>query len=69
MSDVDGVRTAAKALMPEILEQLERLVAIPSVAFPGYPPEPRGSARDIITTPYVLGPSPPRNDVRKRTSF
>src|SRR6187455_3436596 len=40
MSDVDGVRTAAKALMPEILEQLERLVAIPSVAFPGYPPEP-----------------------------
>src|SRR4026209_1554206 len=40
MSDVDGVRTAAKALMPEILQQLERMVAVPSVAFPGYPPEP-----------------------------
>jgi acetylornithine deacetylase/succinyl-diaminopimelate desuccinylase-like protein len=31
-------RTAA--LMPGLLEDLERLVAIPSVAFPGYPSEP-----------------------------
>ncbi|WP_433359786.1 M20/M25/M40 family metallo-hydrolase [Actinoplanes sp. CA-142083] len=28
------------ALMPSLLESLERLVAIPSVAFPGYPAEP-----------------------------
>jgi hypothetical protein len=27
-------------MMPELLTDLERLVAIPSVAFPGYPPEP-----------------------------
>jgi acetylornithine deacetylase/succinyl-diaminopimelate desuccinylase-like protein len=26
--------------MPELLADLERLVGIPSVAFPGYPPEP-----------------------------
>ena len=30
----------AAALMPELIGQLERLVSIPSVAFPGYPPEP-----------------------------
>ena len=40
MSDVDGVRTAAKAMLPDILQQLDRMVAVPSVAFPGYPPEP-----------------------------
>jgi hypothetical protein len=28
------------AMMPEILADLERLVAIPSVAFPGYPTDP-----------------------------
>ena len=33
-----AVRTAA--LMPGLLADLERLVAIPSVAFPGYPAEP-----------------------------
>jgi acetylornithine deacetylase/succinyl-diaminopimelate desuccinylase-like protein len=40
MSDVDGVRTAAQAMLPDILQQLDRMVAVPSVAFPGYPPEP-----------------------------
>jgi acetylornithine deacetylase/succinyl-diaminopimelate desuccinylase-like protein len=28
------------AMMPDLIEGLKRLVAIPSVAFPGYPPEP-----------------------------
>jgi hypothetical protein len=27
-------------MMPGLLADLERLVSIPSVAFPGYPPEP-----------------------------
>ncbi len=33
-------RARVSELMPEVLADLERLVAIPSVAFPGYPPEP-----------------------------
>ena len=40
MSDVEEVRAAAATLMPEILQQLERMVGVSSVAFPGYPPEP-----------------------------
>jgi acetylornithine deacetylase/succinyl-diaminopimelate desuccinylase-like protein len=34
------MRARVAALMPDVLADLERLVAIPSVAFPGYPPEP-----------------------------
>jgi acetylornithine deacetylase/succinyl-diaminopimelate desuccinylase-like protein len=34
------IRARVSALMPDVLADLERLVAIPSVAFPGYPPEP-----------------------------
>jgi acetylornithine deacetylase/succinyl-diaminopimelate desuccinylase-like protein len=34
------IRSRAAGLMPELLADLERLVGIPSVAFPGYPPEP-----------------------------
>jgi acetylornithine deacetylase/succinyl-diaminopimelate desuccinylase-like protein len=34
------VADKAAALMPELMAQLGELVAIPSVAFPGYPPEP-----------------------------
>ena len=48
MSDVDEVRGAAKALLPEILQQLERMVAVPSVAFPGYPPEPVHEMADTV---------------------
>lgn len=38
--DESEIRSKASAMMPEILADLERLVAIPSIAFPGYPPEP-----------------------------
>jgi acetylornithine deacetylase/succinyl-diaminopimelate desuccinylase-like protein len=34
------IRARVSAMMPEILADLERLVAIPSIAFPGYPPDP-----------------------------
>ena len=40
MSAPGELRSRAAGLMPELLGDLERLVAIPSVAFPGYPPEP-----------------------------
>ncbi|MCU7722727.1 M20/M25/M40 family metallo-hydrolase [Actinoplanes sp. KI2] len=35
-----GTRERVAAMMPSLVESLERLVAIPSVAFPGYPAEP-----------------------------
>ena len=34
------VADKAAALMPELMQDLEKLVAIPSIAFPGYPSEP-----------------------------
>ena len=34
------VADKAATIMPAVIAELERLVAIPSVAFPGYPPEP-----------------------------
>lgn len=37
---VTDVRARASAMLPSLLTSLERLVSIPSVAFPGYPPEP-----------------------------
>ena len=37
---VSDIRAKASAMMPTLLESLESLVAIPSVAFPGYPSEP-----------------------------
>ncbi|MEU7909302.1 M20/M25/M40 family metallo-hydrolase [Actinoplanes sp. NPDC049118] len=36
----DEIAARTAALMPGLIEDLEKLVAIPSVAFPGYPPEP-----------------------------
>jgi acetylornithine deacetylase/succinyl-diaminopimelate desuccinylase-like protein len=38
--EASEIRSRAAAMMPELLADLERLVGIPSVAFPGYPPEP-----------------------------
>jgi acetylornithine deacetylase/succinyl-diaminopimelate desuccinylase-like protein len=37
---VSDIRAKTEAMMPSLLESLDRLVAIPSVAFPGYPAEP-----------------------------
>ena len=36
----DEMSTKVELMMPSLLESLEQLVAIPSVAFPGYPAEP-----------------------------
>src|SRR6478672_2207247 len=38
--DLQEVRSRVSALMPGILDDLNELVALPSVAFPGYPSEP-----------------------------
>ncbi|EWT02672.1 peptidase M20 [Intrasporangium oryzae NRRL B-24470] len=38
--DVHEVVSKATELMPGLVKDLETLVAIPSIAFPGYPPEP-----------------------------
>jgi acetylornithine deacetylase/succinyl-diaminopimelate desuccinylase-like protein len=40
MGNVEQARAAAAAMMPTIKEELDQMVAVPSVAFPGYPPEP-----------------------------
>jgi acetylornithine deacetylase/succinyl-diaminopimelate desuccinylase-like protein len=46
MTAPQEIRRRAAGMMPELLTDLERLVAIPSVAFPGYPPEPVGQMAD-----------------------
>jgi acetylornithine deacetylase/succinyl-diaminopimelate desuccinylase-like protein len=38
--DVQEVRSLVSGLMPQVLDELSELVALPSVAFPGYPAEP-----------------------------
>ncbi|MEP9361343.1 M20/M25/M40 family metallo-hydrolase [Nocardioides sp. CN2-186] len=38
--ELHEIEARATALMPSLIGQLEQLVAIPSVAFPGYPEEP-----------------------------
>ena len=48
MGDVDQARTAAAAMMPTIKEALDQMVAVPSVAFPGYPPEPVHQMADTV---------------------
>jgi acetylornithine deacetylase/succinyl-diaminopimelate desuccinylase-like protein len=40
MDDIGEVRDRVASLMPEVREDLDRMVAIPSVAFPGYDAEP-----------------------------
>jgi acetylornithine deacetylase/succinyl-diaminopimelate desuccinylase-like protein len=48
MGDVEQARTAAAAMMPTIKVELDRMVAVPSVAFPGYPPEPVQQMADTV---------------------
>jgi acetylornithine deacetylase/succinyl-diaminopimelate desuccinylase-like protein len=38
--NTDELRTNVKSMMPEVISDLEKLVAIPSCAFPGFPSEP-----------------------------
>jgi len=40
MTHADDLSAATSQLMPEVIERLEHLVRIPSVAFPGFDPEP-----------------------------
>lgn len=39
-ADVDAMRKRVRRLMPGVIEDLKNLISMPSVAFPGYPPEP-----------------------------
>lgn len=44
----DDLSTRVDALMDGLVADLERLTAIPSVAFPGFPPEPVREAHDLL---------------------
>ena len=46
MERPDGEVVAS--LMPRLRSELERLVRIPSIAFPGFPPEPLFEAHDQV---------------------
>lgn len=43
--DVNEVRVAVSAMMPEVMAELSELVSHASCAFPGFPPEPVDAAR------------------------
>jgi acetylornithine deacetylase/succinyl-diaminopimelate desuccinylase-like protein len=57
MTDIDSLRTTVQGLMPELIEDLRALVAIPSCAFPGHPDEPVQAAavavRDLLRSAGV----------------
>ena len=71
----ESTKAGAAALMPDVLERLETLVRIPSVAFPGFDPEPvhrmgaggrrpvrsgrRGRTRSCWTCPAAIRASTP----------
>ena len=42
------IAASTRELMPSLIESLEPLVALPSIAFPGYPSEP---VETMATTP------------------
>ncbi|HEX6249376.1 MAG TPA: M20/M25/M40 family metallo-hydrolase [Nocardioidaceae bacterium] len=45
--DTTAIAEKAAALMPGLISDLEKLVAIPSIAFPGYPAEPVEEMADL----------------------
>ncbi len=38
--DVDAIRARVRTFLPGVIRDLSELIMVPSVAFPGYPPEP-----------------------------
>ncbi|MEU2573816.1 hypothetical protein ACIP3B_22930 [Streptomyces anulatus] len=46
----DDLSTRVDALMDGLVADLELLTAIPSVALPGFPPEPVREAHDLLVT-------------------
>ncbi|MFC4913499.1 M20/M25/M40 family metallo-hydrolase [Actinomadura gamaensis] len=46
--DARNVEARARALTPDLVSELERLAAIPSIAFPGYPPDEVVRAHDHV---------------------
>src|SRR5450756_975258 len=55
--DVDAMRQRVHAVMPVVREALERLVAIPSVAFGGYPREPVEEAAQTVSLIHISEPT------------
>ncbi|MFJ9885589.1 hypothetical protein ACIQRW_06985 [Streptomyces sp. NPDC091287] len=50
MDPGDDLSTRVDALMDGLVDDLERLTAIPSIAFPGFPPGPVREAHDLLVT-------------------
>ncbi len=46
--DRDSLRAAVDSMMPQVRADLEKLVSIPSVSLPGFPPEPLRQAADAV---------------------
>ncbi len=44
----ETIQETVSALMPEVVSDLGRLVRIPSIAFPDFPPEPLQEAHDLV---------------------
>ena len=48
MTEPEELEATVDGLMDGLIEDLKRLTAIPSIAFPGYPPEPVHEAHDVL---------------------
>ncbi|MFN2595124.1 MAG: dipeptidase, partial [Actinomycetota bacterium] len=47
--DVGSVRADVERMMPQVVDDLKKLVALPSVAFPGFDSEPVMAMADATT--------------------